>query len=311
MRMTEYVVYIAVFVLLLGAVSLIVWGTKKRDSKEQVLASLDRLDSYDPAAYRRAELSRPASERLLLPAVMRLSAVARAITPTTRIKKLEQKIETAGRPWNLDVNTLLVLKFVSLAVGLIVLIVLASLQLLPWIWFIVLAVAVVLLTYYLPDLVLLQALDTRKKQITRALPDFLDLLTMTVEAGLGLDSALAKIAERLRGPLKEEILITLQQIRMGKARPVALREFSERCKVEDLTNFVSAVIQSQQLGIALGQVLRIQAEQIRTIHRQRIEERAQKAPVKLLVPLILCIFPGMFVVIVGPAVIQIYRAFLG
>jgi tight adherence protein C len=132
------------------------------------------------------------------------------------------------------------------------------------------------------------------------------LLTVTVEAGLGLDSAMAKIAERLHGPLKEEILITLHQIRMGKSRPVALREFADRCNVEDLTNFVSALIQSQQLGISLGQVLRIQAEQIRTIQRQRIEEAAQKAPVKLLMPLILCIFPAMFVVIIGPAVIKIY-----
>lgn len=309
--MIQYVVYAAVFVLLLGAVGLVAWGTKKQGAKEQVLSSLERLDAYGSAAYQRDQLSRPASERLVGPAVTRLATLARAITPPSRIRKLEQKIDAAGRPGNLDANKLLVLRLVSLTLGLIVLIVLAALHVLPWIWFIVLAVVVVLLTYFLPDIVLRQATDVRKKAIARALPDFLDLLTVSVEAGLGLDSALAKIAERIRGPLKEEILITLHHIRMGKTRAMALREMADRCKVDDLSTFVSALIQSQQLGISLGQVLRVQSEQIRTIQRQRIEERAQKAPVKLLVPLILCIFPAMFVVIIGPAVIKIYRALIG
>jgi len=237
--------------------------------------------------------------------------VARAITPASRVRKLEQKIDSAGRPGNLDANKLLVLRLVSLTVGVIVLVVLAAVHVLPWIWFIVLAVVVVLLTYFLPDIVLRQATDNRKQAIAHALPDFLDLLTVSVEAGLGLDSAMAKIAERLQGPLREEILITLHQIRMGKTRAAALREMADRCKVDDLSTFVSALIQSQQLGVSLGQVLRVQSEQIRTIQRQRIEEAAQKAPVKLLVPLIICIFPAMFVVIIGPAAIKIYQALLG
>ena len=195
--------------------------------------------------------------------------------------------------------------------GLVLLVALAALSVLPLIWFVVLAVFVVLFTYYLPDLILNSAITTRKQEIARALPDFLDLLTVSVEAGLGLDSAMAKITERLRGPLKEEILIALHHIRMGKTRAVALRELADRCNVDDLTTFVTAIIQAQQLGISLGQVLRVQAEQIRTIQRQRIEERAQKAPVKLLVPLLLCIFPAMFVVIIGPAAIKIYNALLG
>jgi tight adherence protein C len=307
----EYGIYAAVFVLLLSSVAIVVWGTSRSSAKAQVMSSLDRLDTYDSRAFRRAELDQPATQRLLAPAVRALSGAARAITPSGRIRKLERKIESAGRPWNLDVNTLLVLKFVSLAFGLVILVVLAALNILPLVWFIVLAVFVVLLTYYLPDIILTSAMSTRKQEIARALPDFLDLLTVSVEAGLGLDSAMAKIAERLRGPLKAEILITLHQIRMGKARAVALREFADRCNVEDLTTFITALIQSQQLGIGLGQVLRAQAEQIRTIQRQRIEERAQKAPVKLIVPLILCIFPAMFVVIIGPAAIRIYHALLG
>lgn len=305
----EYGIYAAVFILLLGIVALIAWGTRRGAGTERISA-LDKLDSGDPNAFRRAELARPASERLLAPAIKSLSGVARGITPGGRIKKLERKIESAGRPWNLDVNGLLVIKLISLAVGLIVLVILAAFRWIPVVWFVVLALFVIVFTYYLPDLVIRSSAQTRKEDIARALPDFLDLLTVSVEAGLGLDSAMAKIAERLHGPLQEEILITLHQIRMGKARPVALREFADRCDVEDLTNFISALIQSQQLGVSLGQVLRVQSETIRIMQRQRIEARAQKAPVKMLIPLILCIFPTMFVVILGPAAIRIYSVLM-
>ena len=303
--MIQYGLYAAVLILLLGAVALVAWGTKKQGAKEQVLNSLERLDIFDSDTYQRDQLSRPASERLLGPGARRLSSLAMAITPPSRVRRLERKIDTAGRPNGLDANTFLLLRAVSLTVGIVILIVLAVLQVLPWIWFVVVAVVVVLFTYFLPDIVLKQAADGRRQAIARALPDFLDLLTVSVEAGLGLDSAMAKIAERLRGPLKEEILITLHQIRMGKSRDMALREMADRCQVDDLSTFISALIQSLQMGIGLGQVLRVQSEQIRTIHRQRIEERAQRAPVKLLVPLILCIFPAMFVVIIGPAAIKI------
>ena len=306
----QYVIYAAVFILLLGAVALAAWGTRKSAGKERMMTSLDRLDAYDPDAYRKAELARPASERLLAPAVDHLAGIARGITPRGRVKKLERKIETAGRPWNLDVNGLLVLKLISLAVGLVVLVLLAVLRWLPVLWFLVLAVFVVVFTYYLPDLIIRSSAEKRKGEIARALPDFLDLLTVSVEVGLGLDSAMAKIAERLHGPLQEEILITLHQIRMGKARPVALRDLADRCDVDDLTNFISSLIQSQQLGVSLGQVLRVQSDTIRIVQRQRIEAKAQKAPVKMLVPLILCIFPTMFVVILGPAAIRIYSVLL-
>lgn len=307
----EYIVYAGVFVLLLAAVAVVAWGTRPGSRSERVRVALQQSESLDVRGYRQAELAVPASRRLVKPALLRMAAAAKVITPGGRIRRLEMKVERAGRPWNLDVNGLLAVKFGSLVLGLAILIVLASLKILPLLWFVALALAVVLLTYYLPDLILHFSTSTRKRVIARALPDFLDLLTVSVEAGLGLDSALAKISEKLRGPLREEILITLHHIRMGESREAALREFARRCDVEDLSNFVSALIQSQKLGIRLGQVLRVQSETIRTVQRQRIEEAAQKAPVKMLIPLIFCIFPVMFVVIVGPAVIRIYEALLG
>ncbi len=304
----EYAVYAGVLVLLLSAVWFVVWGTRASGRGAKVQAALDHLDTYDSAAFRRAELAQPASQRLVKPAMARMAAASKVITPSGRINRLETKVERAGRPWNLDVNGLLVVKLVSLVVGLLILIILASLKLLPFIWFVVLAAVVVVLTYYLPDIILHFSANSRKRLIARSLPDFLDLLTVTVEAGLGLDSALAKIAEKLRDPLREEILITLHHIRMGESREKALREFAYRCDVEDLNNFVSALIQSQKLGISLGSVLRVQSETIRTVQRQRIEEAAQKAPVKMLIPLILFIFPVLFIVILGPAAIKVFEA---
>lgn len=307
----EYVVYAGVFVLLLGAIALVAWGTRNTGRRARVQAALENLDSYDARAFRQAELAQPASQRLLRPAMMRMAAASKVITPAGRIRRLETKVERAGRPWNLDVNGLLAVKLMSLTGGLLILIILASLKVLPLIWFVLLAAAVAILTYYLPDIILHFSTSTRKRMIARSLPDFLDLLTVTVEAGLGLDSALAKIAEKLHDPLREEVLITLHHIRMGESREAALREFANRCDVEDLKNFVTALIQSQKLGISLGTVLRVQSDTIRTVQRQRVEEMAQKAPVKMLVPLILCIFPVLFIVIVGPAVIKIYEALLG
>jgi tight adherence protein C len=304
-----YVFYLAVLVLLLGAVWIVVWGTRAGPNGARI-APLDHLRAFDQSEYG-AELARPATQRLLKPALARLGAASRAITPRGRIRRLEVKIERAGHPRNLDVNGLLALKLASLGVGLVILIILAALKLLPALWFVVLAVVVAAGTYYLPDLILRFSIDTRKRLIARALPDFLDLLTVTVEAGLGLDSALAKIAERLRDPLREEILLTLYEIRMGKSREAALREFARRCDVEDLNNFVSALIQSLRLGISLGSVLRTQSNTIRTLQRQRVEERAQKTPVKMLIPLIFCIFPALMITILGPAAIRIYHTLLG
>jgi tight adherence protein C len=306
----EYGIYAAVFVLLLGAVALVVWGTRKPGAKEQVMSSLDKLDVWSSDAYDRAELRQPATQRLLAPAVKGLSRLGRGVTPSNQIKKLDHKLELAGRPRGLGVNELLFLKFLALAVGLVIVILLAVFHVLPALWFVMLAAIVILFAYILPDLILDSQISTRKQRITHDLPDFLDLLTVSVEAGLGIDSAMAKISERMDGPLKDEVLITLHEIRIGKTRAAALRSMIDRCGVDDLTTFISALIQSQQLGISVGQVLRVQSEQIRTIQKQRIEERAQKAPVKLLIPLVVCIFPAMFTVVLGPAMIRIYDALL-
>lgn len=301
--------YVAIFVLCLTAILLVLWSVVPSRQGQRSQAAIERLEAYDTRSFRQAELGRPATERLLGPAFGRLAAAARLLTPVGRIKRLEDKVEQAGRPWNLDVNGLLVIKLLSLLAGVLILVVLASLQILAVVWFVLLAVVVIVATYYLPDLLLRAWAKERKRLISRALPDFLDLLTVTVEAGLGLDSSFAKIAEKVKGPLGEELLITLHHMRIGQSRETALREFARRCNVPDMDSFVSALIQSQKLGVSLGKILRAQSVTIRTVRRQRIQEAGQQATVKMLFPLMVCIFPSLFVVILGPAAIRIYQAF--
>ena len=147
--------------------------------------------------------------------------------------------------------------------------------------------------------------QTRKKAILRGVPDTLDLLTISVRAGLGFDGALAKVVEKTSGPLAEEFRRVLAEVRMGKARRDALRDMVARTDVPALTNFIGAIIQAEQLGVAISKVLQIQSEQLRIERRQRAEEMAAKAPIKMLFPLVGCIFPSMFIVILGPAIILI------
>ncbi|WP_006715440.1 type II secretion system F family protein [Desulfitobacterium metallireducens] len=151
----------------------------------------------------------------------------------------------------------------------------------------------------------------KKKQleIERSLPDVLDLLTVSVEAGLGFDAALLKVVEKQKGALAEEFLKVLQEIKMGRPRRDALRDLSKRNPIEDLSNVVASLVQADQLGIPIAGVLRNQSKQIRQKHRQRAEEKAQKAPVKMMIPLVFFVFPSVFIIILGPAVIQIIDMF--
>lgn len=300
---------VLVFLLVFAALAMFAVALRPSRQSDKVRASLERLDRYDARTFRQAELAQPAKERLWGPVMGRLGRVARLITPGSRIRRLQWRVEQAGRPWNLDVNGLLALKLLLLVAALVIVVVLGGLRVLPGPFLVLAAVALGAAAYYTPDLLVHSWRDSRRRKITRALPDFLDLLTVTVEAGLGLESALARIASRVQGPLGQEILITLHHMRIGQSRDVALKDLAARCGDTDLDHFVATLIQSQRLGVSLGQILRTQSSSIRTLRRQRTEEAAQKAPVKMLFPLVFCIFPALFVVILGPAAIRIYDMF--
>ncbi|MEX2184256.1 MAG: type II secretion system F family protein, partial [Chloroflexota bacterium] len=159
--------------------------------------------------------------------------------------------------------------------------------------------------YTIPEFWLGGRVKKRQKAILLMIPDTLDLLTISVRAGLGFDSALGKVVEKLKGPLSEEFRRALAEVRVGKTRRDALRDIVPRTEVAPLTNFIGAIIQAEQLGVSISKVLQVQSEQLRIERRQRAEEQAAKAPIKMLFPLVGCIFPSLFIVILGPAIILI------
>jgi tight adherence protein C len=150
----------------------------------------------------------------------------------------------------------------------------------------------------------------RQVEVLKSLPDAFDLITTCVEAGLGIEAALAKVSEKVEGPFGDELTIMMRETSMGKLRRDALKEMGERTGVRDLISFINAVIQAESMGTSIATVLRVQAEQMRMKRRQRAEHQAQQAPIKMMFPLILCIFPSLFIVILGPAGITIYEQFI-
>jgi tight adherence protein C len=174
-----------------------------------------------------------------------------------------------------------------------------------------LGVALVLggLGVFMPSMWLSSRVRRRQAEIIKSLPDSIDMITTCVEAGLGLDAALTRVAEKVKGAFSEDLSMTLREIGMGRNRAEALHDLAERTGVNDLALFVNAIIQAEQMGTSIGQVLRVQSEQMRVRRRQRAEEVANQAPVKMIFPLVLCILPTLFIVIMGPAAIQLYESF--
>lgn len=258
---------------------------------------------------RDAVLSRSASERALRPLGQMVARKARRLTPTGRIAALDHKRLLAGQPSDWPLERILVAKlalgFAGLTVGYMLF---SGHRTVMWFVFLV---AVAALGYFVPDLLLLSRAQERQAEIQRELPDTLDQMTIAVEAGLGFDSAMARSARTGTGPLAQEFTRTLQEVQLGVSRSQALRHLMDRTDVADLRHFVLALLQAENYGIPVADVLRTQAAELRVKRRQRAEEHAMKIPVKIVFPLVLCILPALFVVVIGPAAIRIYDALVG
>jgi tight adherence protein C len=236
-----------------------------------------------------------------------LRDLASRLSPTTA-GGLQHRLDLAGNPARWTPDRFLAVK----GLGLVVLAVLGALSGLHSPALLVLFVAVgAAIGFFLPDVLLYNAGTKRQEKIRLALPDALDMLTVCVEAGLGFDAALAQVARNTAGPLAAEFARALQEMQIGKSRADALRATAERSSAPELRAFVSALVQASELGVPVAAVLREQAKEMRLKRRQHAEERAQKVPVKILFPLILCLFPGMFVVIIGPGIIRIAQSLFG
>ena len=238
--------------------------------------------------------------RPVIQAALRLTTI---LLPSSQTDRLRRRLTLAGDPMSLTMLLVVWAAVGLLLPGCYLLLALASAGLGRTQVLILLALAG--MGMYLPHVWLKAKTKARQKQILQSLPDGIDLLSASVEAGLGIDAALAQVAEKVRSPLAVELRRVLRDVAMGAARRDALRAFAGRTEVTDVQQFVNAIVQAEQMGVSLGQVIRVQADQMRVRRRQRAEQQAFKAPVKMVFPLVLFIFPAIFVVIMGPAVIQI------
>lgn len=255
---------------------------------------------------RRRELAAPLASRVFIPSLRRLGSLSRRLTPTNAVERLAKQLAYAGEPVGWDAERVLALKLIASAVLGVIGLLFGSASGLSLVRLPIVVTILAVTGYYLPELVLRSRAQARQDELRRALPDTLDLLSITVEAGLGFDAAVSRVAVRIGGPLGGELHRVVREMQLGKARSDSLRDMAERSTVPELRSFVLAMIQAEIFGISIARVLGIQAEEMRMKRRQMAEERAQKMPVKIVFPLILCIFPALFVVLIGPAAIRVY-----
>lgn len=270
----------------------------------------DRKILEGKAVETRRELSMPFADRVIKPAISILSKIARRISPRGLVTGVKKRLILAGRPHGLDIDRFMAVKAASSLVSFLLILIILTLTPINASRIFVGAILGAG-GFFLPDLWLRGKVNDRKRAIRIALPDTLDLLTISVEAGLGFDSALSRVVANTAGPLSDEFFRMLQEIRLGTPRAQAFRNLGDRTGVLELDSFIIAMLQADVFGISIGKVLRVQAHEMRTKRRQRAEEAAMKTPVKIVFPLVLCIFPALLVILLGPAAINIYNAMIG
>jgi tight adherence protein C len=277
-----------------------------------VSKSLSVLESFSAAPPElRQELDPSFNDRVLTPLLDRTVSLGKKLTPADHAERIRKRLEVAGNPPGWTVDRITSMKFVGFAGALILSLIVSTIFGFGFAPMLAICVIAAVAGYLAPNMWLYQKGYDRTKAMQKAMPDALDLLTISVESGLGFDSALSQVARNTEGPLADEFARVLQEMQIGLGRGAALRALGERTHVPELKGFVSAMVQADALGIPVAQVLRVQAREIRTKRRQRAEEQAQKVAVKILVPLIFCILPCLFIAVLGPAVIGIFEAFSG
>ena len=286
-----------------AAIVLIVIGLAGGQSVDPVQARLTQLGSMQARNLEELELQAPFVDRTLKPLANRLAGITQRITSPASANRTERRLAQGGNPANLKTAEFTALKLVCAVVFGIVGFVLLGLVGGNFAFGLISGLILLVLGFFAPEYWLNRRIRARNKAILLAIPDTLDLLTISVRAGLGFDAALGRVVEKTKGPLSDEFRRALAEIRLGSARRDALRGIVARTAVPALSNFIGAIIQAEQLGVSISKVLQVQSEQLRIERRQRAEEMAAKAPIKMLFPLVGCIFPSLFIVILGPAII--------
>ena len=264
-----------------------------------------------PLTLREQQLSDSFLERAFLPLLSRLAGAARKLTPAQTRENIQHRLAQAGQPAFWDPEKVVASKAIAGVIAfLLSLSFTNSLELTGGIRLLV-VVFISFLGFYGPTVILNHKGEARQEEIRRTLPDIMDLLTISVEAGLGFDAALVQVIKEVPGALSQELARLLQEMRLGRTRVQAFRHLAERSNVDELKSFILAMVQADTFGVSISKVLRAQATELRTKRRQRAEEQAQKVPIKILFPLIFCILPTLFVFLLGPAAIRIANSIFG
>jgi tight adherence protein C len=259
---------------------------------------------------REKELSRSFVDRTVTPFVTRLGRLVRRFTPLDTRERIAQKLNLAGSPVAWDAERVAALKLIGGVAGFVLGVFLSSMAGLSGVISILLIVILTAVGFFGPDAILDRKVEARQKDIRNSLPDILDLLTISVEAGLSLNAALAQVVQNVPGTLSSEVSRMLQEIQIGSSRADAFRHLAERTDVDELNAFVLAMIQADIFGVSIANVLRGQSKELRIKRRQRAEKAAQQTPVKIVFPLILCVLPSLFIVVIGPGAIRIFQNLL-
>lgn len=297
--------YTAAFLVFISIINLGLYaGMRKGRGKVDLAGRLGQVDTKDPPVdARREELRTSLWDRLVMGPLKKIAGRLSRFLPGGMLQEVEGKLQKAGNPGNLTAGEFMGLRVILAGLGGLAAPLLVKQAAL-------LALAAPLLGWSLPAVYLDRQARKREEEIYRTLPDVIDLLTVSVEAGLGFEGAISKVVEKSRGVLAGEFKRVLQESRMGKSRKEALKDMSRRLGEENVAALNSAIVQADQLGISFSKVLRLQSDQVRQKRRQQVEEAAMKAPIKMLLPLVLFIFPTIFIVLLGPAAIRIYENFM-
>jgi tight adherence protein C len=307
--MSGELIAVLVIFLMITALGLVVLGYRRANQDVVIEERLSQYGHQRVLTLEEFELEQPFQDRVVLPMLRRLSRLGARFTPKRAMDSLRQELIEAGSPSGIGPTEYLGIRvFTSLGLGgmSLLLFLLSDADLLMGLG---LSAFLAVLGYMLPSFWLKRKISERKKEIQKAMPDAIDLLTISVEAGLGFDPALARVIEKWDNQLTQEFGRMLSEIRMGKSRREAMREMANRVNVDDLNVFTSSLIQADQLGVSISQVLRVQSQQMRMRRRQRAEEQAHKAPVKMLFPMVFLIFPSLYIVLLGPAVPRLLESF--
>lgn len=307
-------VIIVIAVIIIGAVGLVLIGLKNPQAQNDRLLQ-DRLEEFSQSGeavdLEKLEMSQPFADRIILPAARKLGEITLKFTPQNWLNSISRKLELAGSPSKLDPTLFMALQFISAVlfggVTFMLLKMFGSGTNSGGMIFLY-TIAITFVGFFFPQYQLSRMITKRQKNIRKAMPDALDLLTICVEAGLGFDAAMAKVADKWESDLSIAFSRVIQEIQLGKLRREALRDMADNIGLAEMTSFVAAVIQSEQLGVSMAKVLRVQADQMRVKRRQLAEEEAHKAPIKMLIPMVMIIFPALLIVLFTPAVLSVMQS---